>query len=230
MGYYRSYSNPETIPASPELEARLTRVSVELKPHLTDWEQGFMESITEAYKKWSGLTVGQHRTFEKIESKYDPATLAAKSAWVEGYDDEKRKTLKLVADYYRTTAYFQQLVAKLDTDPDFVPSATCWNKFVENKYAKKMLAAVARESNFASGGFALLRDTFRPSGPGVWANSNVLGRSVTERRGRTVLVLKASERLSTDKVWLCAYLDNPTAMWEIEERWLKKHRVAKKKN
>ena len=99
MGYYRSYSKPETIPASPELEARLTRVSVELKPHLTDWEQGFMESITEAYKKWSGLTVGQHRTFEKIESKYAPATLAAKSAWAEGYDDEKRKTLKLVADY-----------------------------------------------------------------------------------------------------------------------------------
>jgi len=233
MGYYHnSYRRPkpETVPVSEELTARLERVETELKPHLTDWEQGFMESVTEAYKKWNGLTIGQHRTFEKIESKYDPATLAAKSAWAEGYDEEKRKTLKLVANYYRTTSYFAGLVAKIDTDPNFVPSESCWNKFVENKYAKKMLAAIARESNFVSGGFALLRDTFRPGNAGSWGDSKDIGRGIKERKGRTVLVLKQSDRLSTDKVWLCAYLDNPTAMWEVEERWLKKHRTVKKKS
>ncbi len=229
MGYYRRYSKPETIPQSPELEARLNRVGVDLKPHLTDWEQGFIESITEAYHKWKGLTVGQHRTFEKIESKYNPETLAAKSAWTESFDEEKRKTLKLVANYYRTAGYFTQLVAKIDSDPDFIPCESTWNKFVENKYAKKMLAAVARESNFGPGGFALLRDTFRPGNPGCWGDSKVIGRAQAERRGRTVLVLKASERISTDKVWWAAYIDNPTAMWEIEERWLKKHRIPKKK-
>lgn len=74
MGYYRNYRRPkpETVPVSEELTARLERVAVELKPHLTDWEQGFMESITEAYEKWNGLTVGQSRTFEKIEKSMTP--------------------------------------------------------------------------------------------------------------------------------------------------------------
>ena len=228
MGYYgRNYyrrSKPETIPVSDELSARLDRVATDLKPHLTDWEKGFLESITEAYKKYNGLTVGQHRTFEKIEKKYDPETLASKSAWAEKFDDEKRRILKLVADYYRTTGYFAGLVAKIDTDPNFIPSESCWKKFVENKYAKKVLAAAERDSNFAPGGFALLRDTFRCGNRGFWGDSNHVGRGVEKRRGRTVLILKPSERLSTDKVWWAANIDNPTAMWEIEERWLKKHR------
>ena len=230
MGYYRNYRRPkpETIPVSEELTARLERVAVELKPHLTDWEQGFMESITEAYKKWNGLTVGQHRTFEKIESKYDPETLAAKSAWADAFDEEKRKTLKLVADYYRTTGYFARLVAKIDTDPSFVPSESCWNKFVENKYAKKVLDAQKRESNFAPGGFALLRDTFNRNNPGFWGDKKAVPRDRRDRKGRTVLVLKPSERLSTDKVWNCCFLDDPLTQWEVEERWLKKHRMPKK--
>ncbi len=229
MGYYRNYRRPkpETIPVSEELTARLERVGAELKPHLTDWEQGFMESVTEAYKKWNGLTVGQHRTFEKIESKYDPETLAAKSAWADAFSDEKRKTLKLVADYYRVTGYFTGLVAKIDTDPNFVPSESCWNKFVENKYAQKVLAAQARESKFEAGGFALLRDTFQTRGPGFWGGSSV-PRDARDRKGRTVLVLKASDRLSTDKVLTCCFLDDPINQWDVEERWLKKHRMPKK--
>ena len=229
MSYYRHYSRPETIPASPELTARIDRVSDDLKVHLTDWEQGFVESIAEAYKKWSGLTVGQYGTFEKIENKYNPETIAAKIDWKEAFDETKRNTLKFVANYYRPTGYFSKLVARIDSDPEFVPSQSTWKKFVENKYAKKVLAAEVTESKLAPGGFALLRDTFAPNGPGFWGSPTVTGRLRSDRQGRTVLVLKRSERKSTDKVWWVAYIDSPTTMWEIEERWLKKHRVAKKK-
>ncbi len=233
MGYYRNYRRPkpETIPVSEELTARLERVAVELKPHLTDWEQGFMESITEAYKKWSGLTVGQHRTFEKIEKKYDPETLASKSAWADSFDDEKRKVLNLITQYYKGNGYFKGLVAKIESDPSFVPCETTWKKFVENKYAQKVLAAKSRESKFEAGGFALLRDTFTRTGPGVWSSAalaTVMPRDLRDRKGRTVLVLKQSERLSTDKVWTCCFLDDPMNQWEVEERWLKKHRMPKK--
>jgi len=225
MSYYRRYSRPETIPASPELEARIERVGGELKSHLTDWEQGFIESITEAYGKYKGLTAGQHRTFEKIEKKYNPEAIAAKAAWNEGFTEEKRATLKLVADYYRTTEYFSRLVAKIDHDPDFVPCEAVWKKFVENKYAQKMLAAKQRESNFASGGFALLRDTFSPSNRGFWEKvRGTVPRAKKDRKSRTVLVLQESERLSTDRVWRCAFIDNPVTTFEVEERWLKKWR------
>lgn len=227
MGYYRNYhrQKPETVPVSEELTARLERVAVELKPHLTDWERGFMESITEAYEKWNGLTVGQSRTFEKIEKKYDPDLLAAKASWNDSFDDKKRETLKLIANYYRPTGYFSGLVAKIDSNPDFIPNESTWNKFVENKYAQKVLAAQTRDSNFGSGGFALLRDTFRPGNQGVWESvTRAIPRGLKERKGRPVLVLKESDRLSTDRVWMCAFIDDPTSTFEIEERWLKKYR------
>ena len=117
-------------------------------------------------------------------------------------------------------------MAKIDTDPNFVPSENCWNKFVENKYAQKVRAAQARESKFEAGGFALLRDTFHTHGPGFWGTN--VPRDARDRKGRTVLVLKESERLSTDKVLTCCFLDDPINQWEIEERWLKKHRMPKK--
>jgi hypothetical protein len=229
MSYYRRYSRPETIPATAELAERIDRMASELKTHLTDWEQGFIESIADAYKKYNGLTTGQFGTFEKIEKKYDPEALAEKASWAKTFDAKKRETLKYIADYYRPTGYFSGLVAKIDSDPTFVPNESTWKKFVENKYAKKVLAAASTDSKFVVGGFALLRDTFRPRGPGFWGSASVVGQQHLARRGRTLLVLKHSARKSTDKVFWVAYIDNPTVMWEIEERWLKKHRTPKKR-
>ena len=225
MAYYRQYRSRPANVSSPELEARLQRLRVPLYKHLTDWEKGFVESISDAYKKYKGLSPKQFETFEKIEVKYNASAMSDKAEWLATFDSEKQETLRLVTNYYRQCGYFSNLVRRIDSDPDYVPDETTWKKFCENKYAKKVLKAHLSESRFASGGFALLRDTFRV-GPGFWGDRKKVGAQPA-RKGRPVLTLKRSARASTDKVWLCSYLDNPTEMWEVEERWLKKYRAPK---
>ena len=233
MSYYRrQYRRPENV-KSPELEARVRHIATELYKHLTDWEKGFSESILESYEKWGGLSPKQLETFEKIEARYTEEALAKKEGWVESFDDEKREMMAVVVKYYETAGYFTNLIAKIKSDPDFVPDERIWAKFVENKYAQKVLKAQGKATKFAPGGFALMRDTFYPHNPGVWtsvaAATHTLFGNVTERKGRTVLVLMPSDRVSTDKVWICSFIDNPTETFEVEERWLKKHRQPKKK-
>ncbi len=226
MSYYRRYTPRPANVSSPEVEARVLRLREPLYKHLTSWEQGFVESIYDAYKKYKGLTPRQFETFEQIEAKYTEQALESKNRWTAGFDAEKRKILATVADYYREVGYFTNLVRRIDSDPEFIPDESTWKKFVENKYAQKVLKAQACESQFTPGGFALVRDTFN-HGAGFWGNHKAVGRSRKERKGRPVLTLKRSDRKSTDKVWLCSYLDNPTEMWEIEERWIKKYRSPK---
>ena len=226
--YYRRYNRTANVSSS-ELEERLFRFGGEISSHLTTWERDFVESITEAYKKYKGLTPRQLEIFVKIEGKYCDEALAEKEVWAASFDEEKRETLKIVTNYYRDVGYFSNLVARIDNDANFVPDEGTWKKFVENKYAKKVLAALKKESKFVGGGFALLRDTFTPGSVGFWGKSTDVGYNFANRVGRAVLTLKLSNRVSTDKVWWCAYLDNPIAMFEVEERWLKKYRKVKKK-
>lgn len=233
MSYYRrQYRRPENV-NSPELEARVRRMATELYTHLTDWEKGFSESILDSYEKWGGLSPKQLETFEKIEARYSEEALAKKEGWAESFDDEKREIMALVVKYYESTGYFGRLMEKIKSDPSFVPDERVWAKFVENKYAQKALKAQTSPTKFVPGGFASMRDTFYPSNPGVWlgsaTNVRTMFGNVTERKGRPVLVLKLSERISTDKVWICSFIDNPAETFEIEERWIKKYRQPKKK-
>ena len=233
MSYYRrQYRRPENV-KSPELEARVRHIATELYKHLTDWEKGFSESILESYEKWGGLSPKQLETFEKIEARYTEEALAKKEGWVESFDDKKREMMAVVVKYYETAGYFSNLIAKIKSDPDFVPDERTWVKFVENKYAQKVLKAQTKTTKFVPGGFASMRDTFYPHNPGVWvgsaSNARTMFGNVTERKGRPVLVLKFSERISTDKVWVCSFIDNPAETFEVEERWLKKYRQPKKK-
>jgi hypothetical protein len=234
MSYYsrrRNWAPVEKV-FSPELEARLKEFRWgSTHEYLTDWEKGFCESVTEAYEKYKGLTPRQVEVFEKIEKKYSPDNIAARSHWADEFDAEKRTILKKVAEYYSDMPYFGEAVQKILNDEDWTPSETLWNKMVENKYAQKMLAADAAEAKFAKGGLALLRDTFSgKSSVGFWGTPTAMPMSFTERKGRAILVLKESGRRSLHKVYTCCFLDTPLGVFEVEERWLKKHRAPKKKN
>lgn len=234
MSYYSrrrfSSSSSEKI-STPELEAQIKELhSGSINEHLTDWEKGFCESLAEAYEKYNGLTSRQAEVFKKIATKYSPDNIAARSRWVEEFDSEKRAILKKVAEYYSDMPYFRDAVHKILSDEDYVPTEVLWSKMVENKYAQKMLAADAAEAKFEEGGLALLRDTFSGrNSVGFWGPVGVMPPALGERKGRTVLVLKESKRRSLHKVYSCCFLDAPLGVFELEERWLKKHRTPKKK-
>ena len=131
---------------------------------LTNWEGGFLESITESFSKWKGLTPRQYEIFEKIEKKYtDPSVEKDWNQRIKEYGDEKRKVAKIVAKYYiaenqrQSTGYWGDLPSKILNDDKFIPTRNQFEKMTGNNYAKRAIAAATEDAKFPVGSIARIR-------------------------------------------------------------------------
>ncbi len=189
---------------------------------LTNWEGGFLESITESFSKWKGLTPRQYEIFEKIEKKYtDPSAVKGWNQWAKEYDDEKRKVAKIVSEYYvaenerNSTGYWGTLPSKILNDDKFIPTRNQFDKMTGNSYAKRAIAAATEDAKFPVGSIARIRKgisfTHRCS---RWPNEDVLILSV----------LEDGRQYKTSQACL---LSNPAEIFEIQQRHLKKSSANK---
>ena len=184
---------------------------------LTNWEGGFLESITESFSKWKGLTPRQYEIFEKIEKKYtDPSVVKDWNQWTKEYDDEKRKVAKIVAKYYiaenkrNGTGYWGDLPSKILNDDKFIPTRRQFEKMTGNNYAKRAIAAATEDAKFPVGYIARIRK----------------GISYTHKCAKypneDVLILSVLEDGRQYKTSQACLLSNPAEIFEIQQRHLKK--------
>ena len=131
-------------------QQKLDRIA-KLGDQLTQWEQGFTESVADQYKR-RNLSDGQHAVIDKILAKYNPDAIKARNDWRANYDDEKREIARKVAEYYKKNPpYYGDVATKILNDPAYIPSEKCFNKMTGNKYAQRALAAAATPPVFAKG-------------------------------------------------------------------------------
>jgi hypothetical protein len=131
-------------------QQKLDRIA-KLGDQLTQWEQGFTESVADQYKR-RNLSDGQHAVIDKILAKYNPDAIKARNDWRANYDDEKREIARKVAEYYKKNPpYYGDVATKILNDPAYIPSEKCFNKMTENKYAQRALAAAATPPVFSKG-------------------------------------------------------------------------------
>jgi len=184
---------------------------------LTQWENGFLESLTESFSTYKGLTPRQYEVFAKIEKKYnDPSAIKEWKNWVKEYDDEKRKVAKIVAEYYvaenqrNNTGYWGNLPSKILNDDKFIPTRNQFEKMTGNSYAKRAIAAATEEAKFPVGSIARIRQSI----------------SYTHRCARhpnqDVLILSVLEDGRQYKTSQACLLSNPAEIFEIQQRHLKK--------
>ena len=184
---------------------------------LTNWEGGFLESITESFSTYKGLTPRQYEIFEKIEKKYtDPSVVKDWNQWTKEYDDEKRKVAKIVAKYYiaenkrQGTGYWGDLPSKILNDDKFIPTRRQFDKMTGNNYAKRAIAAATEDAKFPVGSIARIRK----------------GISFTHKGSRypneDVLILSVLEDGRQYKTSQACLLSNPANIFEIQQRHLKK--------
>ena len=184
---------------------------------LTQWESGFLESLTESFSKWKGLTPRQYEIFEKIEKKLtNPAVVKDWNEWVKEYDDEKRKVAKIVAKYYQETnrrngtGYWGDLPSKILNDNNYVPSRRQFEKMTGNSYAQRAIAAATEDAKFPVGSIARVRK----------------GISYTHKYAKhyneDVLILSVLEDAREYKTSQACLLSNPAEIFEIQQRHLKK--------
>ena len=108
----------------------------------TDKEISFLESIYQqlASKNRNSLSDGQQDWFGKLESKYSLASQKEGQEWIMNFSTDMRITALQIARYYEANPpYFSHYLHKIFKDPaGFVLTKREWDKFCENKYAKKI--------------------------------------------------------------------------------------------
>ena len=120
--------------------------------HLTDWERGFCESISQSLEKWGNLTPKQHNLLQKIEGNYTEEKLKDIKEWKENFTPEMRRRCEIAANYYANHAgYYRGLASRFLTEPDFVPSYQEYKKLCENDYALGVIENALSEPKFAVG-------------------------------------------------------------------------------
>ena len=137
----------------------------------------------------------------------------------------QRENLRVCAEYYRGSGYFRDLVEKILTEPDYIPtSPALYSKFVDNKFASKVLEAYRAEPKFPVGSLATLRAKrsngyLAENGHAPWCDVNVMVLSTNEP-------IVSSARGC--KRYRCVMVGSNVTLF-CEERDLKKMKGGKKK-
>ena len=77
---------------------------------LSQWENGFVESLQEQFNKHGKLSPRQLEILERIEKqKLSEEARGARSLWKSSYDAEKRRVARICAEYYKSAGYFTVL-------------------------------------------------------------------------------------------------------------------------
>ena len=126
-------------------------------PQASKWEQGFFESVKSQFEKRHTLSPRQIEIVQKIAEKFSPEAVKERESWYSSWDEEKAETLRVCADYYLGTGYFRDIVEKVKSEKNFIPTPKLFKSMCQNKYADKVMDAYRAEPKFPVGSLATLR-------------------------------------------------------------------------
>ena len=126
-------------------------------PQASKWEQGFFESVKSQFEKRHTLSPRQIEIVQKIAEKFSPEAIKERESWYSSWDEDKAETLRVCADYYLGTGYFRDIVERVKTEKDFIPTPKIYKSMCQNKYADKVMDAYRAEPKFPVGSLATLR-------------------------------------------------------------------------
>jgi len=187
---------------------------------LSQWENGFVESLVEQFNKRGRLSPKQVEILERIETqKLSKTARDASQQWVATYDDAKRRVAMICAKYYLKTGYFTNLATDVVNNPDFTPTERAWKKMCQNKYALKVVAEYDAAPKYAVGSVIEFRAT------ADWSMKN-------RTKGMPCIVISSGGDIVSAAKGSKPYKVLPygsVKMIDCEERHLKKCKKPKKK-
>lgn len=157
------YSEEAIAALAPSLNNELITRIENLISNIEDnrsWAYGFAESVLGQARTGATLSPRQLEIVAKLERENSSEVQAERHAFAAKYRDEStglREKALVAANYYLTTPYFRDICRMVVTDENYVPSLSQFNKIVENKYAKKILAGYFAEPKFPAGSLVQLR-------------------------------------------------------------------------
>ena len=143
---------------SGESDPMLARLAATLQRTPTgSWDHGFVTSLQNQYATRAHLSPRQKEILVKIESRYTDEALAAARGFSDNYGEAERTKARRIAKYYEGTTYFRDLVDRLLTDDEFIPTKKQYDAITGNKYAAKVLEGYASAPKYVVGSTVMPR-------------------------------------------------------------------------
>jgi hypothetical protein len=133
------------------------RKAMEGSPPSNPWEQTFINSISDYFRRNKGITPAQKATLEKIAAKYSPQAKEEEGNWASSFTSEMREKYLVACEYYSHSPYYGRAVNEWriavaeGKEKTLVPSKSNYRTLTENKYFLKIWAAWTEPAKFAVG-------------------------------------------------------------------------------
>ena len=130
-------------------------------PHASAKEKDFLESVKSFLQRRGEVTIGQESWINSISEKYSLDFLAEAETWESAWSSEHRTEAIRIAYYYEANPpYYSNYVITIFSDPEnFILSKREWDRFCENKYAKKIRKEYNSPQRFSAGDMVQIRKT-----------------------------------------------------------------------
>ena len=128
--------------------------------HMNTWEQSFVSSLEEQFKKKGKLSISQEKHLFRLSDRYNMDKIREAQEFAKNYGPEQRDIAYKCALYYdgQYTSYFHDIVTKVLNDPTgHVLTQGEFNKLCKNKYALKVLDSYNTPEQFAVGDMVQIR-------------------------------------------------------------------------
>ena len=222
-GIIEKNKNATVNPLVEEIDGVYSRVTDK-----SSWDAGFLESIRSQVACGNDLSDRQKEIYNKIKTNFSPAAFVEEQEWKSEYFEKHHETANILARYYARTHYYRNFVNQnsdlnktidnIKEREDYIPLKRFFNKLVNNKFAKKVLAAHYSEPKYAAGSMVSAR-----------SNASWVVRVALEKGG---IVIDSKQPVISAANGAKRYQVLPIGssnMIIIEERYLKKFKKAKAK-
>ncbi len=179
--------------------------------------QAILASFGEQVRSGRELSPKQMAIIEEKRDDCSEKNIQQARQWKDTWNSEKAEKFNICVKYYHKAGYFNNIVIKAHTTPEYVPSFGEYKKLTENKYAKKILTGWYGTAKYQVG------DMVRGSANAPWA-----ARELT-----LGTILKVNHTIPTsasrgNKKYLVMDLLT-TRQFSLEERHLKHTKKLKNK-
>lgn len=171
MNYRSQYfaRHPNSITKDPRFAERIEKV-LNAEQH-NEQTRSFLVSILDFAKTKGGLTKGQIRYFEKIESAFSDEAIAARENFNQSLTEEDWRDWKIAINFYHNNnlPYHATIVSKAVEDANFKPTKNQFNKIVKNKYAQKVIACTIAKAKYPRDSYVTIRKSIA-TGSRKWSS------------------------------------------------------------
>ncbi len=156
MHYGANHNN--NLVSDKTIEQRLKDV---IRKPLTDAERAILSSFQNFFERKGSLTTKQYNLLGSIQNRYCDANIQKTNEWITNFDEEKKARLKLAAKYYEQTRYFSDLVYRIKSEPNYIPTEKQYNSMCHNKYFENALKNYNAPPTFALADLVVFRNNNR---------------------------------------------------------------------